>query len=324
MRPLGSRRCRPRLPCPARPSRRKEERTSIPAYSPNRNLVIVRAGDASLHRGWGADHPACRFDLVVSYFGDDPDAYRLPCENRVDFKGGKWDGIHSVLAERPDLLDRYDYFWCPDDDIEADRQTIEAMFDLTREHELSIAQPSLTPDSYYSHLSMLNCGSFRLRWTDTIEIMAPCIQVATLRAILPHFANSMSGFGLDSLWTRLAPDNIRKAAIFDTLTMRHTRPVGIVLASAMERLGRSQQKELQDLQERYGLGALFPICYGAIDRKGREWRSPGAIGMRMALDYLMARSRMRQRRRLTKSLRRLSRRQWSSPAELSQNVLDEA
>ena len=242
----------------------------------------------------------------------------------MDFKGGKWDGIHSVLAERPDLLDRYDYFWCPDDDIEADRQTIEAMFDLTREHELSIAQPSLTPDSYYSHLSMLNCGSFRLRWTDTIEIMAPCIQVATLRAILPHFANSMSGFGLDSLWTRLAPDNIRKAAIFDTLTMRHTRPVGIVLASAMERLGRSQQKELQDLQERYGLGALFPICYGAIDRKGREWRSPGAIGMRMALDYLMARSRMRQRRRLTKSLRRLIRRQWSSPAELSQIVLDEA
>ena len=296
----------------------------MPADSPHRNLVIVRAGDSSLHRGWGADHPACRFNLIVSYFGDDPDAYRLPRENRVDFKGGKWDGIHAVLAERPELLERYDYFWCPDDDIEADRQTIEAMFDLTRKHKLSIAQPSLTLDSYYSHLSMLNCRSFRLRWSDTIEIMAPCIHADTLRIILPLFANSMSGFGLDSLWTRLAQDNFRKAAIFDMLVMRHTRPVGIVLASAMERFGRSQQAELQDLQQRYGLGTLFPTCYGAIDMNGREWRSPGAIGIRMALDYFMAQAQMRQKDRLIKALRRLVRRQWSKPAELSQIILDKA
>lgn len=308
---------------PARRSRRDED-TSVPADRQHRNLVIVRAGDDSLHRGWGADDPGCRFELIVSYFGDDPDAYRLPCENRVDFKGGKWDGIHALLAAQPELLDRYDYFWLPDDDLETERPIIEAMFDLTREYGLSISQPSLTLDSYYSHLSMLTCRSFKLRWSDTIEIMAPCIRADTLRAILTHFANSMSGFGLDSLWTRLAPDNFRKAAIFDTLTMRHTRPVGIVLASEMERLGRSQHTELQHLQERYGLGALYPICYGAIDRKGREWRSPGAIGMRMALDFQTARSNMLQKDRLSRALRRLVRRQWSKPAELSQIFLDEA
>ena len=81
--------------------------------SSHRNLVVVRAGDTSLHPGWGAGEAGCGFDLFVSYFGDDPAAYRAPCENRCDQKGGKWDGIHALFAKRPDLLQLYDYVWSP-------------------------------------------------------------------------------------------------------------------------------------------------------------------------------------------------------------------
>jgi hypothetical protein len=86
-----------------------------------RNLIIVRGGDNSLHRRWGADDPGCEFDLIVSYYGSDPLAFRRPYENRVDYKGGKWDGIHALFSRLLELLDRYQYIWIPDDDLEADR-----------------------------------------------------------------------------------------------------------------------------------------------------------------------------------------------------------
>ncbi len=120
------------------------------------NLVVVRAGDASLHRGWGASEPGCGFDLIVSYFGNDPDAFREPWEQRTDFAGGKWDGIHHLFASCPELLRRYEYFWFPDDDIEADRSTIEGIFVAMRRLDLAVSQPALSLDSYFSFLPFLN------------------------------------------------------------------------------------------------------------------------------------------------------------------------
>ena len=53
-----------------------------------RNLVVVRAGDSSLHPGWLAGPGERNFDLVVSYFGDDPAKFKAPDVARVDQKGG--------------------------------------------------------------------------------------------------------------------------------------------------------------------------------------------------------------------------------------------
>ena len=287
-----------------------------------RNLVIVRAGDNSLHRGWGADEPGCEFDLIVSYFGSDPSAFRLPHERRVDQKGGKWDGLYALFRQQPDLLDQYRYFWLPDDDLEADRSTIEAMFASMRRLDLDIAQPSLTLDSYFSHLPFLRCESFEFRFVDKIEIMAPCIRADILAKVLPLFQHSMSGFGLDSIWTRLGQDNRRRAAIFDSLSIRHTRPVGIVLAGVMQKTGLSREAEYELLKARFGFDEFYPVSYEALDRKGRLWRSQTAIGLRMMLDYARRRKAFRQVHRLKKSLWRLVRRQHFLSSEVSTLELD--
>jgi hypothetical protein len=284
-----------------------------------RDLVIVRAGDRSLHRRWGADAPECKFDLIVSYFGSDPSAFRLPYERRVDQKGGKWDGLFALFNEQPDLLERYRYFWLPDDDLEADRKTIETIFANMRRFDLDVAQPALTLDSYYSHLPLMRCKSFELRFVDKIEIMAPCVKADVLAKMLPLFEDSMSGFGLDKIWTRLAADNRRKSAVFDNLPIRHTRPVGTELAKVMLQSGLTREAEYVQLRSRYGLDRDFhPISYEAVDQKGRLWRSKTAIGLRMALDYAFGLKAFREiMRRPKKTLWKFVRRQHFMAAELS-------
>jgi hypothetical protein len=288
-----------------------------PVPADHGNLVIVRAGDSSLHRGWGADQPGCGFDLIVSYYGSDPSAFRLPYERRVDQRGGKWDGLFALFRQRPDLLQRYQYFWLPDDDLDADRKTIEAIFANMRRLDLDVGQPSLTLDSYFSHLPFLRCDSFEFRFVDKIEIMAPCIRAGILLKMLPLFERSMSGFGLDALWTRLGADNRRKSAVFDNLSVRHTRPVGTALAKVMLEKGLTPEAEYAQLETRFGLDEFYPISYEAVDRKGRLWRSKTAIGLRMTLDYACRLKTFRQVHRLKKMLWRHVRRQHFKAIELS-------
>ncbi len=71
-----------------------------------RSLVVVRAGDASLHRKWIADpHP--NWDLAVSYFGDDATAAHQGATFVHRYKGGKWDGLHASFTAFPDVVDHY-------------------------------------------------------------------------------------------------------------------------------------------------------------------------------------------------------------------------
>lgn len=82
-----------------------------------RNLVIVRAGDSSLHPTWLPPSGQRSWDLVVNYFGDDPHRHRAPDLQRIDGKGPKWRGLHRLFTAHPQLLERYEYIWLPDDDL---------------------------------------------------------------------------------------------------------------------------------------------------------------------------------------------------------------
>lgn len=292
------------------------------APTDRRDLVIVRAGDRSLHRDWGADEPGCNFDLIVSYYGSDPSAFRLPYERRVDQKGGKWDGVFALFRQQPDLLQRYQYFWLPDDDLEADRKTIEAIFATMRRLDLDVGQPSLTLDSYFSHLPFMRCDSFEHRFVDKVEIMAPCLRADIVLTMLPLFEYSLSGFGLDSIWTRLRADNRCKSAVFDKLSVRHTRPVGSALSQMMLEKGLTPHAEYAELEARFGLDEFYPISYEAVDIRGRRWRSKTAIGLRMTLDYARRLKAFRQVHRLKKTLWRHVRRQHFKATELSTIALE--
>ncbi len=288
-----------------------------------RNLVVVRAGDASLHPMWlaGPEEPA--FDLIVSYFGDDAKRFRSPRENRIDQKGGKWNGIAALFAARPELLDQYDLFWLPDDDIAADTRTINGIFESMSRGDLALAQPSLTIDSHYTYIAYLSSRAFSLRYSNSIEIMAPCLRADLLRRALPLVADSPSGWGLDVVWTRLNDDNRRKSAILDQWPVRHTRPVGKVLNAAIAREGRSAWSDLAEMRRRFGKARLYPLIYAAVDARGRAWTSTRAIGLRMAVDYLMQKSKIAHYNSGKNNVSRLLRRQLYYSPDLTKLAMNE-
>lgn len=260
-----------------------------------KNLVLVRAGDKSLHRQWLANAGERSWDLMVSWYG--PGEYEPVADELViNRKGGKWDVIHAHFIEQPDLLERYAYFWLPDDDIETDAASIELIFSEMLAAQLSVGQPALTQDSYFSHVQLLHAPSFRLRYTGFVEVMAPCLDRDLVRRMLPHFADSCSGFGLDMVWGRLAEDNGRRAAIIDRVAVRHTRPVGVFLASRLKAVGINPADEGKRIMARFGAVRRreFPFYAGvtAVDRPVGQW----ATAALMLKDFVQARRRWVQPR----------------------------
>ncbi len=217
-----------------------------------KNLVILRAGDGSLHKGW-ISHPRRDFDLFISYYGATENMHRDDGDYYEMRPGPKWPCIGEILESHPELLEQYDAFWFPDDDISAAGDVLNQMFALFHAFRLSLAQPALTSDSYYSWPSVLQRREYVLRFSNFVEVMVPIFDRETLRACLPTFHESRSGWGLDWVWPTLCPrpDTI---AILDATPVRHTRPVGGNLYSNNPSLAPQEDERL--LIERYDVALL--------------------------------------------------------------------
>ena len=191
-----------------------------------RNLVVLRAGDQSLHREWIAG-PARDFDLFVSYYGKTPGRHAGDADYYEMRAGPKWPCIADLLEEHPELIERYDAFWFPDDDLSADTDVVNRMFAFFCAHKLHLAQPALTPNSYYTWDTLLQDRSCHLRFTGFVEVMAPLFSRAALRLCGPTFRESRSGWGLDWVWPELCKaEKLDAIAVLDATPVRHTRPVG--------------------------------------------------------------------------------------------------
>jgi hypothetical protein len=285
-----------------------------------RNLVIVRAGQNSLHRRWLDEGNSRSWDLLISSYDRNAKFQEEPGVSVTFCTGGKWDGIYQALAGS-NLLERYDYVWLPDDDIDATAATIDEMFALMRKHDLAVGQPALTHDSYFSHFITNRCPGFTLRYTNYVEIMVPCLKASHLAQVFHEFESTMSGFGLDYLWCRIGEAGPGKTGIFDTVTVRHTRPVGPAmrtLQSEMSKAGISPQAEEEALKARYGIRRrIVPIAYAAIDARGRKIDGRRRLGLQMAARYLADLPSFTDRRHTAQKIVQLIRRQLSKPFDMS-------
>jgi len=257
-----------------------------------KNLVILRAGDASLHRGWIAE-PNRDFDLFISYYGKQADLHKDDAEYYEMRRGPKWSCIGDLLAEHASLIDQYDAFWFPDDDLAATTETLNRMFGLFHGFGLALAQPALTADSYYSWDTLLQKPRYVLRHVAFVEVMAPLFERGALRACLQTFSESRSGWGLDWVWPQLVGKGRRDAiAILDATPVKHTRPLGGELYKNNPDM--DPRRDAQQLLERYGMQASrFSnkyVMYGAIASVSPGWWER----ISLALRGLNARRRMRR------------------------------
>lgn len=254
----------------------------------HKNLVVVRAGRASLHPQWLVPSAERNWDIIVSVYDSTVEFETIDCVQLVYEKGGKWDGLYPLFADGK-LLSRYEYIWLPDDDIATDAKVIDQIFNTMRHYQLAVAQPSLSRNSYYSHFALLNCPEFSLRFSNFIEIMVPCVRSDVLRCVFGDISESMSGFGLDYIWCRLEEDNRFKAAIIDDVSVHHTRPVGSALRKNMSGKGISAEAEEAQLQRIYNCHEhIRPLIYAALNKQQQILSGTKYLGWKMAFQYVRA------------------------------------
>lgn len=260
-----------------------------------RFLVVVRAGDASLHPGWVDAGRPRTFDLVVSYYGEDPGRYRDGEFARIDDAGQKFHGLKRLFL-RDGFWRDYERIWLPDDDLATEQDQIDALFAASDAAALDLSQPALEWHSHYSFDITLRSPSFALRYTDLVEVMAPCFSRAFLERALATFDENQSGWGLSFVWPRLAVDRPRNVAIVDAANVTHTRPVGGPAYDRLRALGIDASSERRDLMLKYGLSPhTTPRVLAAIDADGRgldpAWPADGGrLARKLARDALAFRT----------------------------------
>lgn len=265
-----------------------------------KTLAIVRSGDKSLHGTWAT--PDRDFDVAVSYFGKD-DARAFPEADLVHrYKGGKWDGLHDFFMQNPQVLDQYDYFWLPDDDVEASAASVNQFIRIAIEQGLQVCQPTLTWQSDYSHLITVHHPNFLLRYTNFVEIMVPLLTRDLMKRTLRRMENSMSGFGFDFIWPSWTDDPRRNVAIVDAVQMHHARKrADGELIKTIAKAGTSNTAELRKEMAANGLGGGAKIdgvsvprirVHGGIDLEGRSVTSRAQLVAMQLAGRLGSRGKM--------------------------------
>ena len=188
------------------------------------NCVISAVGNNSLHEQWISSAADSNFDIHLIVY----DWSYNKWYNGVDFisyrKGYKMKLVYDYLLSHPEYIEHYDYFFILDDDISTDAIGIEKIFRLMKKYQLEIAQPALK-ESYYTYPQTLRDKMCALRYTNFVEIMAPCFSRQALKSVLETFNANESGWGIEYHWPFLINSNKKDIAIIDSASMVHTRPI---------------------------------------------------------------------------------------------------
>jgi len=220
-------------------------------------LLVVRAGDRSLHPGWLKPEGTPRFwDLHISYFGD-KDAPFGDLQEGVTLsreKGPKYLGLAECLNKHPDFLTRYTHLGFPDDDLACDVTTWNTAFTVLDEIGADLGQPALDPRSFFSYDIVLRRKQFKYRETNFVELMCPIFSAEFLGKLLSTWTLNKSSWGLDFVWRETARREGRKIAIIDAASVLHTRAIGKgTQYSAANMQGATQHDEQADVLAKFGI-----------------------------------------------------------------------
>lgn len=228
-----------------------------------RNLIVVRAGDMSLHRRWMDDSRARNFDLLVSYYGRTAGRYEGRCDHYHAMTGPRWPTHDWLWRNRRDLFDRYDRVAFACDDLAASTRSWNALFNLCDWFGLDLAQPSITG---YVNLAITApvAGSI-LRYTNWVEVMCPVFSRRALALCGDTFRESKSGWSLGYLWAKRLPYPAFRTAIVDGVSVEHTSVTRQgELRPVLDALGIDPIVESESMLARHGVPRAEPAVIGGL------------------------------------------------------------
>ena len=168
------------------------------------------------------------FDIVALYFGASLESFPCPeCLAIFHRRGGKW-RLFYLFTQTPvwrRVLEMYDYFGVPDDDLVMSTHVINSAFQISADRALSLSQPTvcrhLHSRAIWSNL-VQERGSF-LRYVAHVEIQFPIYSRNLLRGLVipAELAMASSGWGLDHVWPFLMRYPRDRIAVIDAVCMLH-------------------------------------------------------------------------------------------------------
>lgn len=188
----------------------------------HKNCLISAVGKSSLHKSWIKE--MCNFDIHLIVYDNSLYMFQEDADFICHIKGYKLKIIYKYLIDNPYLIEAYDFFFFPDDDIMMDSTTINTLFDTMCHYNLKIAQPALRM-SYYSWPHTLYDRYCDLRYTNFIEMMVPCFSKVALQKVLFTFNENKTGWGTEFHWSLLINATPCDMAIIDKVSVVHTRPI---------------------------------------------------------------------------------------------------
>jgi hypothetical protein len=227
-----------------------------------RNLVFSSVGDRTAHRHWisGAGR---NFDLILTYYGSEENEFSRDAKVFRKRKGTKIENFVHLYRTEPGIIEKYDTFFIVDDDIIIDTSTINAMFDLFKKYDLSLAQPAYSPGSHIRWPITSQDSTAVLRYTNFVEVGVPVLTRAALDLIIDAMEMSSSGWGLDMLFSQLLGDPKDRIAILDSTPCLHPRRQVPEMDNVMTR-AKMKEEGLELLRHFRGGEFLEPKTWGMI------------------------------------------------------------
>ena len=183
-----------------------------------KNLVIAPIGNGNCVEFWVKDTQ--NFDLALLDYSEKGIIYKPNCKYYRHLKGYKW---HMIKQFLPEVIDKYDTFFFPDDDIFCNTFTINNLFAFFNTHNFSLAQPSLTANSFFSwQITKRKGDNYRL--VSHVEVMCPIMTKDTLKKLLHTFDINDSSWGIDLLWSHIL--DYKNIAIIDKVAVWHSQQIG--------------------------------------------------------------------------------------------------
>ncbi len=227
-------------------------------------LAIARAGDDSKHETWLSDRSRKNFDLLVAYYGKEPNKWRGNADFYDQTAGLKYPWFSDWLKNPTIDIDGYDAVWLSDDDIESTSAAVSDMFEIFHEHQLWVAQPAMRRDSVHTFPMFLTLPGYKLRYCNFVEAQTPIFSKFTLKTLTWTFGENQSGWGLDFLWVKELGHPKEKMAIIDAAPVYHGRPLRTsdMYTKVLPEKGTTAQHDFDVLYEKHGLEYVYDWHWG--------------------------------------------------------------
>lgn len=192
------------------------------------------------------------YDILVNNWGE-PDFFRdRQPELYREIKNHKYRTLASLYGSDFKILNKYDFVMCPDPDLKIKVKDINKLFDVAKQYNLDLCQPSITGHLNHPSLASVDDKKIMIRHMSLIEPMCPIFSRKAMFSCLWTFSLSYSAWGLDFVWPVIVSNDKKdNVGVINNISVEHTRPC--VSNAVVFPNGKRAWDEHQDTLAAFGL-----------------------------------------------------------------------